>query len=203
MASSQSFYGLACVGRTARPSSAAAARSAAAGVDDAQARHQASVANGHGDEVGSWDARSGNASAGAETEAAVQVREELPQAQTRELLRRERRAAATSSFYGSGGRTEAEKLQDRSDRSTVHIALNKEIMSMSSVSDILAFVEGRHAELDKVNLATALQRIAKLNDVHAVQRGLQFAPLLGYLSGALQEFRPHNLTTTSWSIAKL
>lgn len=78
------------------------------------------------------------------------------------MRRRRQNAPSTSSFYGRGGRTEAERQQDRLERSPVHVAINREIMAAADAAGVLALAEGRRGELDGVNLSTALQRVAKL-----------------------------------------
>jgi len=43
--------------------------------------------------------------------------------------------------------------------------MNREILGITCAGDVLALVEMRQTELDAINLATALQRIAKIADL--------------------------------------
>jgi len=83
-----------------------------------------------------------------------------------EAARRSRRVAA-SSLYAPGGRTEAERVQERNDRLPHHIAITREIQSTRSTGEVLELLELRNVEFDSISFVTVLQRIAKLGGIQS------------------------------------
>lgn len=107
------------------------------------------------------------------------------------------------SSFGGGGRTDAQRMEDRPQRSPVHLEVQREILACTATSGVLQQVDRRRAEMDAANFATALQRIAKICDHEGSVTFLApFDSLLRDIRSRMDEFRPFYLTTISWAVAK-
>lgn len=106
-------------------------------------------------------------------------------------------------------RQSAARRQPR-ERSQAHIALNQSICAMNCPGEILIFVHKHKHELNEVNIATAVHRVAK-----AAKRGSpgwsaaeillskEWATLKVLVTQRAVDFNPQGLANTLWAMASL